>query len=60
MTINKFVEKKMINGVDFIFFDQLGAPQAIFMYNGKFFWVRGHSTIERKLFNQIVSTFKFY
>ena len=69
--INKFVEKKTIDGIEFIFFDQynwsvlkqrkIWTPQALFMYNGKFFWVRGEDTdtMEKTLFNQMLSTFRF-
>lgn len=66
--INRFVEKKTINGVSFIFFEQynwnvknqkkIWEPQSLFMYKGNFFWVRGN-TIDKELFTQIISTFKF-
>jgi len=67
--INKFVEKKTINGTVFLIFDQydwsvkyqkkIWIPQALFMHNGNFFWIRGGDTMEKSFFEQILSTFKF-
>jgi hypothetical protein len=55
---NKFINKETINNIDFIIFEQHGDSQALFMYKGEFFWVRGEK-IETNLFNKIIHTFEF-
>ena len=67
--VNKFVEKKLINGEYFILFDQynwepraqkyLWSSQAVFMHGGNIFGVRPSYNIDSGKFKQILSTFKF-
>ena len=72
--VNKFIEKKSISGVDFIFFDQynwnikaqkkIWEPQVIFSHNGIFFWIKGggesgQDMTKNQILDQILSTFKF-
>jgi len=67
--VNRLISKKVIYGVDFVIFEQnnwdvetqmkVWTPQALFMYEGEFFWVRGSAKMSSALFYQIISTFKF-
>ncbi len=60
--VNKYTESKIIDGIKFIIYEQknlnIWEPQALFYYNNNFFSVSG-SGINRELFDQMLSTFKF-
>lgn len=67
--VNRFIERKIIDDVEFIFFEQyawqtslqkqIWIPQALFMYGENFFWVRGSAKVSLIFFNQMLSTFRF-
>lgn len=62
-TVNKFLEKKTINGIKFIIFKQLNSDiwsyRAFFANQGKFFSIDAGDLISKELFNSLVSSFKF-
>lgn len=67
--VNKFREKKLINGEYFILFDQYNwemvaqkynwSPRAVFMHSGNIFLVRPSYNLDPTMFNTFLSTFKF-
>lgn len=62
-TVNKFLEKKTINGIKFIIFKQqnrdIWSYQALFANQGKFFSIEAGDLISKELFDSLVSSFKF-
>ncbi|MBP6858681.1 MAG: IPT/TIG domain-containing protein [Candidatus Pacebacteria bacterium] len=65
--VNVFLKKESIGGVDFIVFNQknwdissqsyLWALQALFMYNGNFFWISSSPKIDQFQFYSIIRSF---
>lgn len=65
--VNVFVKKQSTHGIDFIIFNQknwdissqsyLWSPQALFMYNGNFFWVSSSPQMGKDTFDSILNSF---